>query len=240
MGARTSSRGMGYLSVFGPLVSEPMRIGLLADHPGVTAPTLIDSGVSWFSSGVITIVGCLCAAESVGAHHHTQSLIALALATVIGMLLVARSKPLLPALARRLGARTPAWLRQGEEVEVAIYDFRREHPGTVRSMFWLGLACQLLTAAEVVAVFWCLKMPIHAGMILALEAANRVVKAMGGWLPARLGADESGMAAAFVAFGLPSASGLALALARRSRDLIEVLIGFAWLARRSRVRRLPV
>jgi hypothetical protein len=71
-------------------------------------------------------------------------------------------------------------------------------------------------------------------MILALEAANRVVKAMGSWVPARIGADETGMAAAFLAFGLPSASGLALALARRSRDLLEVVIGFTWLALRSR------
>jgi uncharacterized membrane protein YbhN (UPF0104 family) len=237
LGARISSNGMGYLSVFGPLVAEPMRISLLTDPKAATAPTLIDAGVSWFTSGVVTIIGCLCAAESIGAHHHTKSLLTLAVLTVIGMLFVARSKPLLPALARKLGARTPAWLRSGEEVEVAIYHFRREHPATVRAMFWLGLACQLLTAAEVVAVFWCLNIPIHAGVILALEAANRVVKAMGGWLPARIGADESGMAAAFLAFGLPSASGLALALARRSRDLLEVLVGLAWLARRSRVRR---
>jgi hypothetical protein len=239
MGARTSSHGMGYLSVFGPLVSEPMRINLMANYQGVAVPTLIDSGVSCFTSGVVTILGCLCAAEFIGAHHHTKSLITLTLTTLIGMIFAISSKPLLPALARWLGARTPAWLRQCKEMEVAIYNFRREHPATVRRMFWLGMACQVLTAAEVVAVFWCLKMPIHAGVILALEAANRVVKAMGGWLPARLGADESGMAAAFVVFGLPSASGLALALARRSRDLLEVLIGFAWLARRSGAPRLP-
>ncbi len=240
MGARTSSHGMGYLSVFGPLVSEPMRINLLANYQGVAAPTLIDSGVSWFTSGVVTILGCLCAAESMGAHHHTKSLIILTLTTLIGMVFVTSSKPLLPALARWLGARSPAWLRQGEQMEVAIYNFRQEHPATVRRMFWLGMACQVLTAAEVVAVFWFLKMPIHAGMILALEAANRVVKAMGGWLPARLGADESGMAAAFVIFGLPSASGLTLALARRSRDLLEVLVGFAWLASRSGAQKLAM
>jgi len=35
-------------------------------------------------------------------------------------------------------------------------------------------------------------------------------------------------------FGLPSASGLALALARRVRDLIEVFVGLGWLARSSR------
>jgi len=58
-------------------------------------------------------------------------------------------------------------------------------------------------------------MPVHAGMILASEAANRVVKAMRGWLPARLGTDESGMVAAFMAFGI------------------------AWLAWRSYVRSCP-
>jgi hypothetical protein len=234
MGARASSHGMGYLSVFGPLVSEPMRIGLLAGRGAAAAPTLIDSGVAWFSSGIFTIVGCLCAAGCMGAQPHTKSLIGLALTTVAGMVLIARSKPMLPALARKLGARAPAWLRHGQEVEVAMHDFKREHPGTVRKMFWLGMVCQVLVAAEVVAVFWFLKMPIHVGTILALEAANRVVKAMGGWVPARIGTDESGMAAAFLAFGLPSASGLALALARRSRDLMEVVVGFAWLARRSR------
>jgi uncharacterized membrane protein YbhN (UPF0104 family) len=214
-----------------------MRISLLSDSGNATAPTLIDSGVSWFTSGIVTIIGCLCAAEAMGGHQHTRSLITLSLVTLLGMLFVVRSKPMLPALSRKLGARTPAWLRHGEEVEVAIYHFRRAHPATVSRMFWLGLACQLLTAAEVAAVFYCLKMPIHLGLILALEAANRVVKAMGGWVPARLGADESGMAAAFLAFGLPSSSGLALALARRSRDLLEVLVGFVWLARRSRAQK---
>jgi len=237
MGARASSHGMGYLSVFGPLVSEPMRISLLADHGSIAAPTLIDSGISSFSSGLFTVVGCLCAAGCMGAHPHTKSLIGLALITVMGMVLIARSKPMLPALARKLGSRAPRWLRHGQEVEEAMHDFKREHPATVRKMFWLGMLCQVLVAAEVVTVFWFLKMPIHVGVILALEAANRVVKTMGGWVPARIGTDESGMAAAFLAFGLPSASGLALALARRSRDLMEVLVGLAWLARRSRVRR---
>ena len=235
MGARASSHGMGYLSVLGPVVSEPMRISLLGEH--TAAATLIDTGVYWFSSGIFGIVGCLCAMGCMGGHRHTGSLIGLALTTVIGMALIAGSKPMLPALARRLGRRAPAWLRHGEEVEGKIHSFKREHPGAVRSMFWLGIVCQVLIAAEVVAIFWCLRMPIHAGLILALEAASRVVKAFGGWVPARIGMDESGMAAAFVTFGLPSASGLALALARRIRDLLEVVVGFAWLAWRSRAQK---
>lgn len=232
MGARASSHGMGYLSVLGPAVSEPMRISLLGRQSA--AATLIDTGVYWFSSGIFGIVGCLCALGCMAGHRHTGSLIGLVLTTLIGMAVIAGSKPVLPALVRRLGSRAPAWLRQGEEVELAIHNFKREHPGTVRTMFWVGIVCQVLIAAEVVAIFWCFRMPIHAGLILALEAASRVVKAMGGWVPARIGVDESGMAAAFVTFGLPSASGLALALARRIRDLLEVVVGFAWLAWRSR------
>jgi hypothetical protein len=42
------------------------------------------------------------------------------------------------------------------------------------------------------------------------------------------------MAAVFLAFGLEPASGLALALSRRTRDLIEAFIGIAWFSWRSR------
>jgi hypothetical protein len=62
---------------------------------------------------------------------------------------------------------------------------------------------------------------------------------MAGWMPARIGADESGMAGAFFAFGLSPASGLALALARRSRDLLAALIGLSWLAMSAGFLRAP-
>lgn len=231
LGARASSHGMGYLSVLGPLISEPMRISLVGEHSA--AATLIDAGVYWFSSGVFALIGAVCAVGCM-AGRHSGALIGMVLATVAGMAFIAGSKPILPALIRKLGARAPAGLRHAAETEVAIRNFRGQHPGAVRKMFWLGIACQVLIAAEVAAIFWCLKMPIQCTVILALEAVNRIVKAAGGFVPARLGADESGMAAAFLTFGLPSASGLALALARRSRDLLEVLLGLTWLAMRSR------
>src|SRR5580704_16212918 len=42
IGARVASRGVGYFSVLGPVVAEPMKIRLLRDHsPSVTAATLI-------------------------------------------------------------------------------------------------------------------------------------------------------------------------------------------------------
>jgi len=236
IGARASSHGMGYLSVLGPLVSEPMRISLVGEHSA--AATLIDTGVYWFSSGIFAIIGAICAVGCM-ATRHTGSLIAMVFTTLIGMAFIAGSKPILPALMNNLGDRAPAFLRHGAGTETAIRNFRRKHPAAVRRMFWMGIASQVLVLGEVAAIFWCLNMPIHCTMLLAIETANRLVKAAGGWVPARLGADESGMAAAFMTFGLPSASGLALALARRSRDLLEVLVGFTWLALRARSAKRP-
>ncbi len=235
MGARVSARGMGYLSVLGPLVAEPLRISLLGDDAkAATSATLIDAGVYWFSSGLFAIAGCLCAVGYMGAHRHAGPLVWLAASTFAGLVMVARGNAVLPGLVKKLGERAPALLRRAAEKEVTLRAFKNAHPREVRRMLWMDIACQFLLALEVATIFWCLKMPIHIGMLLALEAANRVVKAMGTWVPARIGADETGMAAAFLTFGLPSASGLALALARRSRDLLEVVIGFTWLAMRSR------
>ena len=97
-------------------------------------------------------------------------------------------------------------------------------------MFLLDVICQILLGAEVAAVLWCLRIPLHAGTVLGIEGASRAVKIMAGWMPARIGADESGIAGAFLAFGLSPASGLTLALARRLRDLLAALIGLSWLA----------
>jgi hypothetical protein len=101
-------------------------------------------------------------------------------------------------------------------------------------MFCLGVACQVLMSAEIAAMFLAFGIPCHLGVILSLETASRLIKAVGGWLPARIGADESGMAAAFLTFGLSSMTGLAVALACRVRDLTEAAVGLCWLAWRSR------
>ena len=237
IGARLASRGMGYLSVLGPMVSEPMRIKLLGENAGkATAATLIDTGVAWFSSGVIAIAGSLCAVQAMAGGRHVMPLLLVSFATAVGLILIVRPKPLLPALIRLLGRRCPAWLKQAEGVELAIRDFETRHPATIRTMLLANLVCQILVVAEIATIILVFKLPFHASTIMALEAANRVVRTMGGWLPARIGADETGMAAAFLMFGLPSASGLALALARRVRDLIEVFAGLGWLAWSSRSR----
>jgi hypothetical protein len=145
--------------------------------------------------------------------------------------LIARPKTI---LSQFVNVHSPVWLKKAEQIEVAVRHFASRHPSSIRHMLLLDLGCQMLLAADVVTIFWCLGLPFNGGAVLALEAASRTIKMMAAWMPARIGADESGAAAAFVALGLPAASGLALALARRARDLLGVLVGLIWLAWQSR------
>jgi hypothetical protein len=229
---RLASQGIGYLTVLGPIASEPMKISLLRRHSkSPTAATLVDTGVYWFTTGLLGIAGCVAAVIAL-AHQRkvVVSAAVLAAMTTIFLFAIAHPKVLLAKLCDRLGTRCPKWLRKAGEVETAIRNFAATDPAAIRQMLLLDLGCQVLMLAEVATVFWFLKLPMHVATILGIEAASRMVKMAAGWMPARIGADESGTAGAFLSFGLPAASGLTLALARRTRDLLACFIGLAWLA----------
>ena len=236
MFARLASQGIGYLSVLGPVASEPMKISLLKrSGASATTATLVDTGIYWFSSGIVGIAGCLAAALLSG--HSRRFGVLLGMVAVLmatALFLIARPKARVPLLVRALGDRCPGWLKKWERIEAAIREFQGRQPAAVRSMFWLDIACQVILAAEVAALFWCLKIPVRGVNVLAVEGAARAIKIMTGWMPARIGADESGFAGTFLVLGLPPASGLSLALARRSRDLLGAFIGLSWLAWRTR------
>jgi hypothetical protein len=235
---RLASQGIGYLTVLGPVASEPMKIRLLRQHDkSPTASTLADTGVYWFASGLVGICGSVVACVLL-AHSPKAVASAVILSTILiaGLAVIVRPKLLLAPLGDSMGVRCPRWLRKAGQIEIAVRNFARLDKAALRRMFLLDLACQVLLASEVVTVFWFLRLPLHAGIILGLEAANRMIKMASGWLPARIGADESGAAGAFLSFGLPAAAGIALALARRTRDLLACLVGLTWLVWASRHR----
>lgn len=229
---RLASQGIGYLTVLGPVASEPMKISLLRNQQAsAAAATLVDTGVYWFSSGLVGLAGCVAAAVLLTHSRHSAiSMVMLGSVFAVGLYLIARPRTILSPLVGALGVRCPGWLKKAEQIEVSVRHCASQHPSSIRQMFLLDLGCQALLAAEVITILGCLRLPFHGGTVLALEAASRMVKMMAGWMPARIGADESGAAGAFVALGLPAASGLALALARRARDLLSVLVGLTWLA----------
>ncbi len=228
---RLASQGIGYLTVLGPAASEPMKIKLLEHHRGsATAATLVDTGAYWMSAGLVLIAGSISAMLVLD----RRETIFLAVLVAAGLCLLARPDVILGRLVSRLGKRSPGWLTKAAQIEGEIRRFAAANPATIRRMFALDMACQALLLAEVAVALYFLHLPLRAGPVVSIEAAGRAVRLLGGWMPARIGADEGGAVAAFAALGFPAAAGLALALVRRFRDMLASLIGLIWLARRIR------
>jgi len=236
MGIRLASQAMGYLTVFGPVLSEPMKINLLRTPVASTATaTFLDNGVYWFTSAFVGIAGCICIGL-VRSQSATSALI-FALVFTLALLFIARRKSVLAALVGKLGQRSPSWLKKGAQIESSIREVRGQNPQLVGRMFWLDVLCQLLLVSEVAVVIWSLRLPLHWLTIIAIEGLTRGVKMMTGFVPARLGADEGGAMSAFAASGLSPAFGLTLAFTRRLRDMSWALVGLAWLVWKSRTSR---
>jgi Lysylphosphatidylglycerol synthase TM region len=233
VGVRLASQAMGYLTVLGPVISEPMKIRLLEtpNEPTTTA-TLLDDGVYWFTSALLAIGGIV-SLSLVAVHGSAYRSIPLILVLACPLVIIRRRRPVLSGLPRALDTRVPSWLARAERLEASIRDFRSNQPALVNRMFWIGLACQVLIAFEVVVVLRALHLPIRFLAVLAIEGITLTLKIISGWIPARLGSDEGGAISAFALIGLSPILGLSLALTRRIRDLLWALIGIMWLVRNS-------
>ena len=229
-GARLAGQSMGYLTVLGPVISEPLKIKLLGTSTEATiAGTFLDNGVYWFTSALLAIVG-IASLPFVAAHGAVYRSVPAALVLALMVFVITRRNPVLSGLLRALGKKAPSWLRRAEEFESSIRIYRLNQPGLVRRMFWIDVACQALILSEVVVVLWALHLSIHFVTILVIEGVTRGLKMLSGWIPARLGSDEGGAISAFALIGFSPMLGLALALTRRVRDLLWALIGIVLLA----------
>ena len=71
--------------------------------------------------------------------------------------------------------------------------------------------------------------PLDWPRVAAIEAFIGVAKALGTFVPASIGVQESGVVLLFRAFGLSSTQALAYALIRRGRELVYALLGLGLL-----------
>src|SRR5262249_50939672 len=160
IGIRMASQSMGYLSVLGPAISEPMKIKLLGyEWKSAATPTIVDSGVYWFSSVLAGVVGCIAAAVTLAHSQYAGTLLAITTFFAISAGLLLRKKSLLATLIGLLGRRAPAWMRKGAELEQQMRGFRESHPAALRHMVFIGLICQILLFGEAAVVVFLAKLP---------------------------------------------------------------------------------
>ena len=89
-------------------------------------------------------------------------------------------------------------------------------------VFFLGW---LADALEIFVVCHLLGLPLSVAEAVAIEAFISVAKAMGIFVPAAMGVQESGVVLLFQIFGLPAPIGVTYAILRRGRDLFYVFVG---------------
>jgi hypothetical protein len=115
-----------------------------------------------------------------------------------------------------------------------VLRFASLNPGRTWRLVVLEAAYQLLAVAEVYLTL-ALITPSHVAWssALVLETVSRAVTIMFKMLPMRLGVDEAGSAVFADRLGLGSATGITLALVRRTRLLFWSAVGIVFVLMRS-------
>jgi glycosyltransferase 2 family protein len=133
----------------------------------------------------------------------------------------------------RVSRRVRAWFEQHRdrvsEVDGEIRGFYHRQPGWFLLSVGAYFAGWLCDAIEIWLVSTILGWPIDWTQAIAIESFVGVAKALGTFVPASVGVQESGVVLLFRAFGLTSTEALAYALIRRVRELVYALVGMGLL-----------
>ena len=138
----------------------------------------------------------------------------------------------LHALLTRFSMRIKAFekhqpnLRKLDDQVYAFYHRDRIRFFQTTTVFLLGW---LADALEIYVVCHLLGLPLSWTEAIAIESFISVAKALGIFVPAALGVQESGVVLLFQIFGLPAPIGVSYAIIRRGRELFFVLVGAALL-----------
>jgi uncharacterized membrane protein YbhN (UPF0104 family) len=236
---RIASQSVAYFSSMGGIVGDPLKCWLLRKMAAVDATlpaTVAEVTLYWLSSLSVATVGTCVGIALLSNQHETYSLwlTCVAISATLFLLLFGRTPWLLrlKALATRHNALPTRWLSRLDragEFESRIRSFRVQHPATTLVAFGLDFLVQITMVAEVWIVLVATGIRPDLFHLVALEAGSRLVKIVTFYVPGRLGADEAGSVASFLALGLDASAGLTLAIARRLQGLVWAAVGMYWI-----------
>ncbi len=107
-----------------------------------------------------------------------------------------------------------------------ISGYFRDNPVRfILSVFYFTLG-YLWGAVEAYLVCLYLGLPVSVLIAVAIESLSSMIDGMAFMVPAKIGTQEAGKTAVFVALGLPASQGLAFGIVRHVRELIWAGAGF--------------
>jgi uncharacterized protein (TIRG00374 family) len=137
----------------------------------------------------------------------------------------------------RLGGRALGWIGLGERVvagaerlDADLRWFYRARRGPVAAVIGLSLVGWAAGALETWLMLVLLESPVSLLTALVIEAGATGVRAVGFLIPGSIGILEGGLVGIFAMLGLGSSTGLAFSVARRFREGVWILLGYACLA----------
>jgi uncharacterized protein (TIRG00374 family) len=137
----------------------------------------------------------------------------------------------------RMGGRALAWVGLGsrvamgaERLETDLRWFYRERRSQVATVFALSLVGWATGALETWLMLTLLESRVPLLTALVIEAGATGVRAVGFLIPASIGILEGGLVGIFAMLGLAPSTGLAFGVARRFREGVWILLGYACLA----------
>lgn len=134
----------------------------------------------------------------------------------------------------------PRWFQEIEakvkEWDLAIVTFYRESSKAVLCSFGFHFLGWVAGVLEVYLILQLLHVPVSLTAAWALESLWLLFRAGAFFIPASLGASEGSVLLICLGLGISAASGLALALVRRARELVWVGLGLIEISREGPLR----
>ena len=214
------------------------RQGVPGNMAGATAT--VDITLEAVSQLFFTLAGIallLAGREAGGLAGFALAGLGIALAGAAAMVAVQRRLPLsliergLARLSRRWPAIRPDAIR---DFQAAILALHANWPRLAAAMLFHTISW-VLGAVEIVGVLWLLGHPITLADALVVEALAQALRNVGFLLPGALAVQEGAIIGAAALVGVPASAALAVALVRRSREVVFSLPGLlAWQRAESR------
>lgn len=209
------------------------------------AGLVVDMALSVLSQLVFALAGvAFWIAHGQSSAFASQIMLGIAIMLVLAMLFVivqrAGAFERIASMANRLASgRLVLAVGQSARIDRAVRTMYRRRSGIAGCFVW-QLAGWTAGAAEIGAALYFLGHPMSIADALAIEALIQAISSAAFVVPGALGVQEAGFLAIGAAFGLDAPTALALAAARRARDVIVFFPGLmAWqvLERRAQIGR---
>jgi len=240
--ARLAAQALGYLTIAGPLLSEPSKATLLRDRVPLKAGlggSLLEAAAYSVTSTIIMVAGLVAGVVWLGMDEATRLTAWLLVALLTALLLLLRwllahrahlLARLLDALARTpLRRWTEPHRPRLENAEQQLLDFYARNTRRFRLMFLWEMVSQFFAMLEIYVILAAMGLWVGWVNILLIEAFSKVVTTLFFFVPGRVGTDESGLVALFKLMRLGVEHGAGLALVKRLRGIFWAAAGLVFL-----------